>query len=241
MESNSALRLLNVLDQLKAANTNESTIKVIKKIFNDDEESRVGVHIGQIFTLANTVHKQVLALPDFDPEVDLQWVTGVYSGLSTLSVKGNVNNFKDAYRADVRAYLHSTARNLSKHYPDPKINSDTLKEIYDDISPLIDSLLNDENIDQTLRNFILDKLLMIQDVIANANIVGFSELSSNVESVFAGTIFRAGGIDNVQKLKKNSKSFVTFVDWLSRVLTLLEAAHLGYQGITYIASNLLQG
>ena len=33
MESNSALRLLNVLDQLKAANTNESTIKVIKKIF----------------------------------------------------------------------------------------------------------------------------------------------------------------------------------------------------------------
>lgn len=71
MESNSALRLLNALDQLKAANANESTIKVIKKIFNDDIESRVGVHIGQIFTLANTVHKQILALPDFESEVDL--------------------------------------------------------------------------------------------------------------------------------------------------------------------------
>ena len=224
MESNSASRLLNVLDQLKAANTSESTAKVIKKIFNDDEESRVGVHIGQIFTLANTVHKQVLALPDFDSEVDLQWVGGVYTGLSTLSVKGNINNFRDAYKPEVRAYLHSVARNLAQHYPDPQINSDTLKEIYDDISPLIDSLLHDENIDKSLKNFILDKLLLIQDVIANAHVVGFSELSSNVESVFAGTIFRAGGVDNVQKLKKNSKSFVTFVDWLSRVLTVLEAA-----------------
>ena len=241
MESNSALRLLNVLDQLKAANTNDSTIKVIKKIFNDDEESRVGVHIGQIFTLANTVHKQVLALPDFDPEVDLQWVAGVYSGLSTLSVKGNVNNFRDAYKPEVRAYLHSVARNLAQHYPDPQINSDTLKEIYDDISPLIDSLLHDENIDKSLKNFILDKLLLIQDIIANAHIVGFSELSSNVESVFAGTIFRAGGIENVQELKKNSKGFVMFVEWLSRILTVLDAAQLGYKGITYIASKLLQG
>ena len=158
-----------------------------------------------------------------------------------MSVKGNVNNFRDAYKPEVRAYLHSVARNLAQHYPDPQINSDTLTEIYDDISPLIDSLLHDENIDKSLKNFILDKLLLIQDIIANAHIVGFSELSSNVESVFAGTIFRAGGIENVQELKKNSKGFVTFVEWLSRILTVLDAAQLGYKGITYIASKLLQG
>ena len=68
MESNSALRLIKVLDKLKGANANTPIAKVIKEIFNDDEESRIGVHIGQIFTLSNTVHKQVLALPDFDPE-----------------------------------------------------------------------------------------------------------------------------------------------------------------------------
>ena len=240
MESNSALRLLNVLDQLKAANTNDSISKVVKKIFNDEDDSHVGIHIGRIFTLANTVHKQTISLPDFEPETDLQWMPGVYAGLSSLSVKGNINAFKDAYKPEVRAYLHSVARNLAQHYPDPQINSDTLKEIYDDISPLIDSLLHDENIDKALKNFILDKLLLIQDVIANSSVVGFSELSSHVESAFAGTIFRAGGIDEVQKIKRHSNGLATFIDWLGRLLILLEVAGLGYKGIV-LASQLLLG
>ena len=240
MKSNSGLRLLNVLDQLKAASANELTAKVVKKIFNDEDDSHVGIHIGQIFTLANTVHKQTVSLPDFEPEVDLRWMQGVYTGLSALSVKGNINAFKDAYKPEVRAYLECCSRNLSKFCPDPIINSESLNTIYNEISTLIDLLNDDKNIDQILKNFISDKLLIIQDVIANANIVGFSELSSNVETVFAGTIFRSGGIDRVQEIRKSSDAFARFIDWLGRILILLETAELGYKGIGF-ASQLLLG
>ena len=240
MESNSALRLINVLDTLKAANVNESTAKIIKKIFNVDIESRVGVHIGQIFTLANTVHKQILALPDFESEVDLLWMQGVYAGLSTLSVKGNINNFREAYTPEVRAFLLGAARNLSKHFPDPNIDSEGLRTLYNEISSIIDQVFEDRDIDQTLRNFILDKLCLIQDVIANSSIVGFTELSTHVESAFAGTIFRAGGVDKIPEIRKNSNGVAMFIDWLGRILILLEAANLGYKGIG-LASQLLLG
>ena len=241
MESNSALRLIKVLDKLKGANANTPIAKVIKEIFNDDEESRIGVHIGQIFTLSNTVHKQVLALPDFDPDVDLQWMPGVYAGLSTLSVKGNVNNFREAYPLEVRAFLLGAARNLGKHFPDLSIDSEQLKNIYEEISPLIDQLLEDRDIDQTLKNFILDKLRLIQDVIVNSSVVGFSELVTHVESAYAGTIFRVGGVENVQTAKKKSEILANFIDWLGRTLILLEAGKIGYLGISTIARFLLEG
>jgi hypothetical protein len=240
VKTNSAMRLLAILDKLKKCKSHTSVKDAIGITFAVDKEAAIGIHIGEIFWLANHTVKQITSLPDHEPEVHLKWCSTVYQGLSTLSVNGNINSFKDIYTDTARAYLEACSVELGRHFPDLEIENDKLRQIYDELSPLIEALLEDHVIEARLKAFIIEKLTLVQDIIGNSDVIGYSELITVTESAFAGTILRVGCFEKLQELKTNCKAFAAYIDKLGRLLILFEGAQIGYKGIEMVSSLLIK-
>ncbi len=230
IRDNNGKRLLSILDGLKAGQPNESTKAAIKRLFADAEDRRIGVYIGEIFSLANTVTKQLSSILDHE-EVHLKWIVPVYQGLSSLSVNGNTNGFHNAYTDVAKAYLESASFELGRHFPDPDIDSEKLQDIYAEISGLIDKIGDDNTLDDNLRKFIIDKLLSIQDIVAHAQLMDYTALVTATESALGGILLRTGNSEAVNQLKEKSASFAQYLDWLGRLLALITAAQIGYKCI----------
>lgn len=240
-KNNSGQRLIELLDKLKKQKVNTSVKDAIKDVFTIKDDKNVGICIGKIFELTNIVVKEISTVNDHDPDLHLKWCKAVYSGLSSLAVDGIINTFANVYNAETRAYLQACAHELSKHCPDIELPEDEIKKIYDDISLILDDLLKEQiDIDENLKKFIIDKLVLIQDVINNSRVMGLSPLVSVVESAFAGTFLRFKETDNIQELKKSCAILGKYIEVIGKLLTIFEVAKVGYKSLGKIQQWLLQ-
>lgn len=235
---NNAMRLRAILDKIKKCAQNTSVKEAIKHVFALKNDSDVGIWIGNLFDLANTTVKQISSIPDIDPTLHLAWQPAVYDALSSLSVNGNINRLREVYTDVVSAHLHASSYKLGQSFPDIDIPKDTLEKIYDEIGPIIDSLVADEGLDPKLKRYIIDRLESIREIITHKDLMGYDKLIPIVESTFAGTFFRLSN-NGFTKLKVENCSVAAFIDWLGRLLIIIETAQIGSTGIKAAVEHLL--
>ena len=129
------------------------------------------------------IRDQIQECPDATPDTHLRWVPDVERAFARSFLHGQWSGFIDHINDTCIYALEVCHLILSGYRPDAEVDEETLSNILDDVISLISDVTT-SNIPTSVRDFMIDHLMQIDQAIQEFRISGASPLKEAVESAY---------------------------------------------------------
>lgn len=124
---------------------------------------------------------------DVDHELFLAWQKPLNDAFSGLNFHQSVDSIKTHLKSDVIARLEFCNHELSRNSSEKTINKEDLEALHQEITGLID-LVQSSDLDNYLKEYIVEKLLLMDDAILSYVFLGSKAIVSVVDDITGSRI-----------------------------------------------------
>lgn len=234
--SNSAARLLNVMDKLNVQKpAKKALLDLTSRVsFTGDQDFITSATLTEVYNLLHNTIADVKAVPNIDHELYLDWVPHVTNGLFSLSLVNNnpVNSiFSQYYTAVQKKSLQFCAHELNKIRSKPVFSEKERSTIYEQASILQENVMVSKDLDPQMKTFISDKLEAILNAIAYYNFSGDKRIIEVTESAVGACVMQPA----FKNSENRNTSCAELIQLLAKIMTTVVTA----DGFYKISANII--
>lgn len=189
---NPAGRLHKVLTDLQGMAVNqtiEDALTEVLEIEGDDRYVRLHEYLSLVVRWPVDAADAIRRLPDENHALLLQWTGPVEQAVIWMGRWAHtVNNLQSQYNETTMYSLAVTADLLHRRCPEPVIEAGTLEALVGLVREVIDAVVADEQLPAEAREFLLGRLLEVQQALLHFRIVGYPGVADAMDRLVGGLV-----------------------------------------------------
>lgn len=194
--SNPARRLHNLLKRLldvqKGGNSLDEALSHLWRL-DPLDYTRLLTRVSSTMKLVGSVERAIKKVPDINHDVYLGWVSPVRSAFTIMNWKQDFTSWRNnSFSRETMAVIAICDDTLRRIAPEPQLDEAKLSTIRSDAWELLGAVMQADDIDSRLREFIERHLVIIIQGLDDAEFTGVESLSVGLEQLIGAYYVNRG-------------------------------------------------